>query len=69
MLTESQVRNDELQARMKKYMFELERVGKALEDKEREREEMVDNLKKVSEGSCKLQSKNISMGAELCQHR
>lgn len=63
------MRNDELQSKIKEYMLEVNRVGKLLEEKEKERDEMVENLKKLSECTCALRGKNISMGAELCQHR
>lgn len=61
--------NDELNGKIKEYMLEVSRVGKLLEEKEKERDEMVDNLKKQYECTCKLRSNNIAMGAELCQNK
>lgn len=69
LLTESQMRNDVLQSKIKEYMLEVNRVGKLLEEKEKERDEMVDNLKKLSECTCRLRSHNIAMGTELCQNK
>ena len=69
MLTESQIRNDELQSNMNEYLLEVKRVGQLLEKKEKERDEMVDNWRKLSESTSRLRSSNISMGAELCQHK
>lgn len=69
LLTESQMRNDELQCKIKETMLEMHRYGKLLEEKEKEREEMTASIKKLAECTCRLRSNNISMGAELCQHK
>lgn len=63
------MRNDELQSKIKDYMLEVNRVGNLLGEKEKERDEMVDNLKKLSDCTSRLRSNNISMGAELCRHK
>lgn len=62
------MRNDELDSKMKEYMLEVRRVEKLLEEKDKEREEYVENYQKMAEGECRLRGKNISMSAELCEH-
>lgn len=54
---------------MKEYMIEVRRVEKLLEEKDKEREEYVENYQKMAEGECRLRGKNISMSAELCEHK
>lgn len=63
------MRNDELQSKMKEYMLEVTRVGKLLEEKDKERDEWVENLKKMSEGSSRLRGENISLNADLCESK
>lgn len=69
LLTESQHRSNDLSSKMKDYLLEVERVKKLLDEKETERDEMLDNMKKLSENTCRLRGNNISLGSELCQHK
>lgn len=69
LLTESQHKSCDLSSKMKDYLLEVERVKKLLDEKEKERDEMLDNMKKLSENTCRLRSNNIAMGSELCHHK
>lgn len=61
--------NDEHQIKVKEYMLELTRVEKLLGEKEKERDELLENMKKVSVTETRMRGANITLSTELCQNK
>lgn len=63
------MRYDELDNKLKDYMVEVARIENLMKSKDKERLEMVENYKKLSEANTRLRGNNISMSAELCDSK